>query len=236
MLMSRKKDADQQRHLALQGLRQCRVCDQIKPLADFSNKSKGKVDSMCRPCAAIRQREYMKGRPRKRTHRDRSGERKSTDRAFRMRENRALAQEGKRRCGRCQEIKNQSAFAPDKNPRATPGALQGWCRECGREASRLAAPKIKLRQYGLTDEQFKALLAAQGGACAICGATDQGWQTWRLNGPVSLAIDHDHTTDAVRGLLCGKCNQALGILRDDPALIRRAIDYLRSPPADRVPE
>lgn len=60
------------------------------------------------------------------------------------------------------------------------------------------APRAK--QLGVTDEQYERLLAAQGGGCAICGATPK---TRRLH------VDHDHKTGAVRGLLCYRCNRFL---------------------------
>jgi hypothetical protein len=61
------------------------------------------------------------------------------------------------------------------------------------------------------------LLSAQDGRCAICGAE---------RGTRRLAIDHDHTTGFIRGLLCVRCNTGLGSFRDDPELLRKAIEYL----------
>lgn len=60
------------------------------------------------------------------------------------------------------------------------------------------------------------MLDRQGGACAICLQVRTE----------TLHVDHCHATGAVRGLLCGACNRALGLLNDDPGLIRRAADYL----------
>ena len=74
------------------------------------------------------------------------------------------------------------------------------------------------RKFGLTLEQYDELLASQGGGCAICGDAPE------VN--VSLHIDHDHDTGAVRGLLCLRCNNALGQLKEDPDLIRAAAAYL----------
>lgn len=89
--------------------------------------------------------------------------------------------------------------------------------------------------YGLQPGDAAAILEIQGGTCAICqratGATKH------------LSIDHDHACcpgpiscgKCVRGLLCGPCNRGvLGHLRDDPAALQRAIDYLTSPPARPV--
>jgi hypothetical protein len=65
---------------------------------------------------------------------------------------------------------------------------------------------------------YKAIFAAQNGACAIC----QG----RPKAGRSLDIDHCHTSGKVRGLLCGKCNKAIGGFADNPELLRTAADYL----------
>lgn len=80
-----------------------------------------------------------------------------------------------------------------------------------------------LRRYGVTPEQFDAMLVEQERACAICGATDG-----------ILHVDHDHACCAgqrscggcVRGLLCANCNKAIGLLDDDPVRLDRAIAYL----------
>lgn len=70
-------------------------------------------------------------------------------------------------------------------------------------------------RYGLSIEEYAALGERQGGRCAICEA--------RID---NLHVDHCHSTGRVRGLLCGPCNRGIGMLRDDPAILRRAIDYL----------
>lgn len=81
--------------------------------------------------------------------------------------------------------------------------------------------------YGLTAEEVLDLHAEQGGKCAICGEqeTVRDWQGGKTR---ALSIDHDHETGAVRGLLCYRCNNALGLYQDDPALLERAASYLRS--------
>ena len=62
----------------------------------------------------------------------------------------------------------------------------------------------------------------QGGVCAICQ---------RAKGiSRRLAVDHNHATGAVRGLLCAPCNQFIGYLRDDAAAFRRGYEYLSAPP------
>jgi hypothetical protein len=76
------------------------------------------------------------------------------------------------------------------------------------------------RKYGLTPEQFDALLAAQGGVCGICRGPPTDVRGFRPH------IDHCHRTGRVRGLLCSRCNHGLGAFGDDPERLRRAIVYL----------
>src|SRR3990167_41040 len=70
-------------------------------------------------------------------------------------------------------------------------------------------------KYGLTPEQFDALLLAQGNACAICSSRRK-----------TMCVDHDHSTGEVRGILCRSCNAMLGQVKDSTARLARAIQYL----------
>ncbi len=72
-----------------------------------------------------------------------------------------------------------------------------------------------LRTYGLERQDYDAMLAAQANLCAIC-----------RTGSCKLVVDHDHATGKVRGLLCGRCNAALGFFRDDSESCQRAAGYL----------
>jgi hypothetical protein len=73
------------------------------------------------------------------------------------------------------------------------------------------------RTFGISTDDYDRLLAAQGGGCAICG---------KRPGNISLHVDHDHETGAIRGLLCVGCNNALGQFRDSTELLARASDYV----------
>ena len=73
------------------------------------------------------------------------------------------------------------------------------------------------KTYGLTTQAWDELYTQQGGGCAICG---------RSLTDVKVCVDHNHETGEVRGLLCVSCNTAIGSLREDPNLLRRAIVYL----------
>lgn len=75
-----------------------------------------------------------------------------------------------------------------------------------------------LKRHGITPETYQVMLAAQDGVCAICQKSEKVKQ--------HLAVDHDHETGAVRGLLCRDCNTSLGKFGDSPELLRRAAAYL----------
>lgn len=75
--------------------------------------------------------------------------------------------------------------------------------------------RLKL-EYGITLEDRDKMIAAQGNKCAVC-------ETSFTKTP---CIDHDHTTGAIRGLLCRHCNLMLGYAKDNPGTLRKAIAYL----------
>lgn len=80
------------------------------------------------------------------------------------------------------------------------------------------------KEYGISFAQYQQMLLEQNGVCAIC----EGPETKIGNGTVRLlSVDHDHSTDAVRGLLCANCNMAIGYARDDAVVLEKAIRYLR---------
>ena len=77
------------------------------------------------------------------------------------------------------------------------------------------------RRYAITPEELTHLEEAVNKACQICGRDDfSGLPGNRLH------IDHDHEDTLIRGLLCAKCNRALGLFQDDPTLLQAAGHYL----------
>jgi hypothetical protein len=81
-----------------------------------------------------------------------------------------------------------------------------------------------LRRYGITLEQYNELLIQQNGVCAICLQPEI---TKHQSGMSKiLAVDHDHDTGEIRGLLCNYCNTSLGGFRDDPTILELAKQYL----------
>ena len=73
------------------------------------------------------------------------------------------------------------------------------------------------REYGITQEQFLEMLKAQDGKCAICKTENPG-RCWN--------IDHNHRTGKVRAILCGKCNTALGLFKENRESLIAALAYL----------
>lgn len=84
----------------------------------------------------------------------------------------------------------------------------------------------KLRSlYGVTAEDYEIMAESQGFVCAICEQHDDRLSESGV--PMPLSVDHDHSTSRVRGLLCHRCNTAIGLLRDDPTIVDRVAEYLR---------
>lgn len=94
------------------------------------------------------------------------------------------------------------------------------------QRKRRAAPEAKLRaraehlqrKYGMTIEQYDAMLEAQGGGCFLCGRPPRD--------DISLHVDHDHSTGKVRGILCFRCNNALADFQENTDVLKKAVDYL----------
>jgi hypothetical protein len=76
------------------------------------------------------------------------------------------------------------------------------------------------RKYGVSREDYDKMLADQLGRCGICDVLAEDAERARL------FVDHEHSTGKVRGLLCLRCNLALGLLDDNPDSLRRAAEWL----------
>jgi hypothetical protein len=89
------------------------------------------------------------------------------------------------------------------------------------------------KRYGITVEQYDQLVAKQNNRCAICQQPEQQTDP-RYGTLLELAVDHDHNTGQIRGLLCSACNTAIGKFGDNPETLRAAITYLerQKPPAE----
>lgn len=102
-----------------------------------------------------------------------------------------------------------------RSPEENTSRWLSW-RKRNPEKADLIRRRQHYKKYNLTVEQYEQMFANQGGGCSICGQRQER----------RLAIDHDHETGKVRGLLCHTCNVGLGNFHDLPTLLRRAIAYL----------
>lgn len=144
-----------------------------------------------------------------------------------------------KRCTKCGETKSLTEFSVAKNGKATGDKLiiKPACKACQSRVARAWAKAnveratlnrfiFNLRtRYGMTLEQYLVMLAAQDQKCAIC-RTEEETKLGPYGTVQRMSVDHCHATGRVRGLLCNRCNRALGLLGDDTDLLRAAIGYL----------
>lgn len=76
------------------------------------------------------------------------------------------------------------------------------------------------KKYGLYPGEYTVLAEKQNNACAICGTKQEDLDR-------SLAVDHDHVTGIIRGLLCGSCNRGIGYFKDSIERLEKTIEYLK---------
>lgn len=127
------------------------------------------------------------------------------------------APEGLKWCLGCARYLKHAMFT--KNPNGVMGRA-ARCKPC-------YAPiqlDYKFRsEFSITIQQYDSMLDSQDGGCAICGTKPKKKR---------LAVDHDHKTGVIRGLLCTQCNHhVLGGAKEDIEILRSAVSYLESPPA-----
>lgn len=121
------------------------------------------------------------------------------------------------RCIPCTAERNKVNY--DANPAAHAERVKQWTERQDPEAYKQRLRENRLRrEYGLTVDDWERLYDEQLGRCGVCHLP---------LAEVRPAVDHDHATGAVRGILCFQCNSALGLLGDDPERIERAATYLR---------
>jgi hypothetical protein len=191
----------------------CRTCGNEKELDEFYKHPGGKDgrDTRCKEC---------------------SGKASKSSRQGLEARYKALHADGKKpeglfRCGSCQTDKSTDEFYVS---RSTKTGLTYQCRVCmdARSEKGRQKPESKMkareghlrRKFGMTHQEYEAKLASQGGGCAICGTTVPGGRgKW-------FHVDHDHKTGKARGLLCNKCNGALGLVNDNPRILQGMIDYV----------
>lgn len=181
----------------MMSLKVCKTCKEKKPLADFHNHAgtRDRRQPSCKGCHSVRQKiRYQKN--------------KSSVREYTR---------NYRDTNREQVRSNARRYYADNHKVLKAKKKQKYNENPEKFRARTRAIKLKF-EYGLTIEQFNAMIIAQDNKCAICG----GHSTTHKN----LTIDHCHTTGKVRDLLCQNCNSGLGHFKDDPDKLIAAAKYL----------
>jgi hypothetical protein len=208
-------------------MKTCKVCDERKPLTDFYDTGKDAKDNYCKKCRDIWK--YAQ----RRKNRIENGQKV---RRFTTRESRELLKNGLKYCPGCNHVLEIDSFSTMK----CRGGIASHCRKCSNAIARKRSskPDIKRKRhdeylvfrrdrrnyklqlsFGITLEKYEQMLKEQGGVCAICKKTPEE------NGK-SLAVDHCHETNKVRGLLCNNCNVAIGFLGNSQDIAHNTIAYL----------
>jgi hypothetical protein len=125
-----------------------------------------------------------------------------------------------RRCSRCTIVKPLKEFTKNKG---LPLDHSYCCKPCSLEYRKWG--RIK-RRFGLNKEQYQTLVERQNDVCALCGQKERIKRSQHHFGPNYLAVDHDHKTGKVRGLLCNQCNIGLGNFKENIQVLRKAAEYL----------
>ena len=136
--------------------------------------------------------------------------------------------QGVKQCPTCGQVKPPEEFPRNRRTRDGLGA---YCKPCHNARGRETRQRLYggsrhyhlIKRYGIGAAEVDAMIAEQGGCCAICGTPDP------------QHVDHDHVTGVIRGVLCFNCNGGLGQFQDDVARLRAAIEYLhRAARGERV--
>jgi len=123
----------------------------------------------------------------------------------------------KKKCSQCKKEKMYSEFYKRSE---TKDGYRYECKKCvsvngKKPAARKSAKKAQLKyKYGITLEDAEKLRTTP---CEICG-----------DASAPSIIDHNHQTGKVRGALCNTCNQGIGLLKDSPIVLKRALEYLET--------
>lgn len=128
-----------------------------------------------------------------------------------------------KRCPKCREVKPLALFHKNQS---LPLGVTVWCAACRRSAEKdrtARDPEHYLRErlksvYGLSLERYNEMKVEQNGCCRICLTPISG---------KNCHVDHCHQTGKVRALLCGRCNPGIAMFDESPAILLRAVEYLR---------
>ncbi|MGY1772587.1 endonuclease VII domain-containing protein [Blastococcus sp. SYSU D00813] len=183
----------------------CRDCGSDQPISEFT-RNRNSRDGYAFYCRAHARRRHRAAKTQRRG---------APQRRYR---NDVPVPEGHKWCPDCDSVLPLEAVGRNS---ATRSGINSYCKPCHDTRGRASKEKVGgersyhlRRRYGITAEEFDALLVEQRGHCAIC-----------RKAPADH-VDHDHVTGQVRRLLCFNCNGGLGQFRDDPVALRAAASYV----------
>jgi Recombination endonuclease VII len=183
----------------------CKDCNELRPASEFT-RDRSRPDGLSFYCKLharrrlLQSKDARKGPPRVRHPRD------------------AVVPQGHKWCPDCATVKPLEEFVRNASQ---PSGWAPYCKPCHNIRGKAAKEKVGgsrtyhlKRRYGISAADADAMLAAQGGVCAICRAAP------------GAHVDHDHATGAVRALLCFNCNGGLGQFKDNPSFLHAAAYYV----------
>ena len=186
--------------------KKCSRCKEVKDVAEFTSDKKARdgLQVWCKSCYAAYSRERGYGKRLQELYK-----KKHDDAFYQL----AYSELHSKLCPGCGQTKSVKEVYKKRSTR------DGFASYCGLCDVRRTGRSARKRKYGIAAAEYNDLLLKQNGRCAICKRlpyTKKG-----------LVVDHCHQTGVIRGILCSRCNSALGMLDDDPALLERALEYLR---------
>lgn len=207
----------------------CNNCEQSKSVEDFYRRSNGYLSAWCKPCTTAA------------NNASRAEKRREAREARKL-----LPAETEKVCKACGEAHPLSDFYLRKKGGTARVTI---CRACHAEQRReyYYRPEVRTRiakqakdrselrrsqiraknlaRYGLGAVEYDSMYDSQDGCCAICKKPGNRLGMGDPRNTV-LCVDHDHVDGAVRGLLCHRCNRAVGLLGDNATTLKSAIFYL----------
>lgn len=214
----------------------CTGCGETKPLGEFY-EDRGRPTSRCKEC-------ILKDRKAKQSQANATRRKRHQQRVD---EGDYVTPEFKQCNGKC---KRTLPIAEFHNSRGAADGKQAKCKQCvsdyqkanreersaySREWRKKGGAEQKLkergyhlkRKFGLTLEQFDAMLAAQDGRCGACPATEPGSTNWHVDHDHACCPDKDKTCgNCIRSILCARCNQVLGMVQEDQSVLYYLIQYI----------
>lgn len=180
-------------------MKQCTKCHQTKPYEEFTKNSGNRsgLHSWCKKCMTEKVLSYRGGRVYKQLAKT----------------------ETEKQCRICEKMKPYSEYA-GRDLRTK--KKESYCSEC----KKFMGSERVLKKYGLTVDSYMELFRNQNGICKICKKPEKDGKR--------LSVDHDHSCckgaytcgKCIRGLICFRCNTALGMVNDDPMILSAMITYL----------